>query len=157
MGNETSTSSFDFVIVNRSLSHLYCWLAMRHRRLKLAGILTVLVVGLTIAYRSSCQNRTEIRARYQKLTTALSSGDTNAVLALIAPESRKEFDDGRFMRMIGFAKPIGPRSKIFILGKGATVWPSPNWYLCGLWPIGDAVGMTKVAGSWFFTGVVHID
>jgi hypothetical protein len=61
------------------------------------------------------------------------------------------------MRMSSFAEPLGPRSKIFILGKEATVWPSPNWYLCGIWPIGNTVEMTKVAGSWFLTGKVHLD
>ena len=130
---------------------------MRRPRLTLAATLTVCAVGLAIVYRSSSHNRTEIRARYHELTTALSSGDTNAVLALIAPESRSEFDDGRFMRMGSFAEPLGSRSKIFILGKGATVWPSPNWYLCGLWPIGNTVEMTKVAGRWCFTGRVHLD
>lgn len=130
---------------------------MRRPRLTLAAILTVFVVGLTIPYRSSSHNRAEIRARYQELTMALSSGATNAVLALIAPESRSEFDDGRLMRMGSFAESLGPRSKIFILGKRATVWPSPNWYLCGLWPVGNTVEMTKVNGSWFFTGKVHLD
>jgi hypothetical protein len=130
---------------------------MRHPRSRLAAILTVIVVGFMIAYRTNRQNRTEICARYQQLTTALSTRDTNAVLALVAPEFRREFDDGRFMRMGRFAEALGPHSKIFILGKGATVWPSPNWYLCGLLPIGNTVEMTKVADSWFFTGKVHLD
>ena len=130
---------------------------MRFHRSNLAAIMTVIVVGLMIACRSSSQNRNEIRARYNQLTTALSSRDTNGVLALIAPEFRKEFDDGRFIRMDSFAEPLGPRSQIFILGNGATVWPKPDWHLCGLLPIGNTVEMTKVDGSWFFTGKVHLD
>ena len=121
------------------------------------AISAVLVAGLLLAYQSVSQNGTEIRARYQQLTDALSSGDTNAVLALIAPQCRKEFDSGRFMRIESFAEPLGPHSKIFMLGKGATVWPSPNWYLCRFWPIGNTVEMTRVAGTWFFTGRVHLD
>src|SRR5262249_40664896 len=100
---------------------------------------------------------TIIRVRYGALTAALSLGDTNAVLALIAPQCRKEFDDLSLMRMENFAKPLGQRSKMVILGNEATVWPSPHWHLCGVWPIGDTVEMTKVDGKWFFTGKVHLD
>jgi hypothetical protein len=61
------------------------------------------------------------------------------------------------MRLDGFARPLGTRSKFLILGGDATVWPKPNWYLCGFVPIGDTVEMTKVGGHWFFTGKVHLD
>jgi hypothetical protein len=91
------------------------------------------------------------------MTAAISSGDTNVVLALVAPQFRKGFDDSGLMRMESFAKPLGPSSKIVIVGNAATVWPSPNWYLGGVWPIGDTVDMTKVGGTWFFTGRVHLD
>ncbi len=91
------------------------------------------------------------------MMSALASKDTNAVRALIVPQYRREFDDLRLMRMESFAKPLGPGSKIVIVGNAATVWPSPNWYLCAVWPIGDTVDMTKVGGRWFFTGEVHLD
>jgi hypothetical protein len=61
------------------------------------------------------------------------------------------------MRLDEFARPLGARSKVLILGGDATVWPKPNWYLCGVLPIGDTVEMTKVEGHWFFTGKVHLD
>ena len=130
---------------------------MRRFRSILVAVVVVLAAGLLVAYWAHRQERPTIRARYQQLMTTLASGDTNAVLALIAPQHRKEFDGGRSMRMDSFAVPLGPRSKILILGKEATVWPSPNWYLCGVWPIGNTVEMTKVGGSWFFTGRVHLD
>ena len=128
----------------------------RLRSILLAG-LAALAVGLIILFSLAGQQGAQVRARYAEMTTAISSRDTNAVLALVAPEYRKDFGDSRLMRMESFAKPLGPGSKVVIVGKAATVWPSPNWYLCGVWPIGDTVEMSKVSGSWFFTGKVHLD
>jgi hypothetical protein len=130
---------------------------MRASRAIVIAVFVLVVLGLLIAYRPSSHSRTEIRTRYAELQTALTSTDTNAVFALIAPEYRSTFDGGRFLRLQGIARPLGAHSKILILGSDATVWPSPNWYLCGVWPIGDTVEMTKVAGRWFFTGKVHLD
>jgi len=79
------------------------------------------------------------------------------VLALTAPAYRGNFDGARFMRLDGFAQLWGARSKVLILAGEATVWPKPNWHLCGFVPIGDTVEMTKVSGHWFFTGKVHLD
>jgi hypothetical protein len=59
--------------------------------------------------------------------------------------------------MDSFAEALGPHSKIIIRGQGATVFPSPNWYLCGVWPIGNTVEIVKVGGNWVFTGTVHLD
>ena len=123
----------------------------------LLAVVVVLAAGLIIGYWAERQERAVIRARHQQLRTALASRDTNAVLALIAPQYRKGFDDGRLMRMDDFAVGLGPRSKMLILGKQATLWPGPNRILCGVWPIGDTVEMTKVGGTWFFTGKVHLD
>jgi hypothetical protein len=85
------------------------------------------------------------------------AADTNAVLALIAPTHRSNFDGGRFIRLDGFAQPLAASTKIFMLGGDATVWRKPNWYLCRVLPIGETVEMTKVGGHWFFTGTVHLD
>jgi len=123
----------------------------------LIAVVVVLSAGLIVAYWADRQERPGIRARYQQLRTTLASGDTNAVLALIAPQCREESDAGRLMRMDSFAVPLGPHSKMLILGREATVWPSPNRYLGGVWPIGNTVEMVKVGGSWFFTGKVHLD
>jgi hypothetical protein len=130
---------------------------MRTSRAIVIAVFALVVVGLFIAYRSRTQNHKEIRTRYAELQTALASADTNAVLALIVPEYRSTFDGREFLRLQGFARPLEAHSKILILGNEATVWPSPNRYLCGVWPIGNTVEMTKVAGRWFLTGRVHLD
>lgn len=130
---------------------------MNRIRLILLASLTILAVGLIIVFALAVHQSAIIRARYAEMTAAIFSGDTNAVLAMVAPHCRKEFDDLRLMRMKTFAKPLGQSSKVVVVGNAATVCPSPNWYLCGVWPIGDTVEMTKVDGNWFFTGKVHLD
>ncbi len=130
---------------------------MRRPLLISAGVLAVFVVGLYIARQIGFGDGPVIRVRYAALTTALSWGDTNTVLALIAPQYRKEFDGLRLMRLERFAKPLGPNARILVIGSDATVWPSVNRHLCGVLPVGDTVEMTKVAGKWFFTGKVHLD
>jgi hypothetical protein len=130
---------------------------MRRARAIITIVLATLVLAIVFAYLSNRRNRAEICARYAELRTALSAADTNAVLALIAPTYRSSFDGGGSMRLDAFARPLGARSKVLILGGDATVWPKPNWYLCGVLPIGDTVEMTKVEGHWFFTGRVQLD
>jgi len=130
---------------------------MRRTHAIILVVLAISVAVIVFVHRSNRRDRTEICTRYGELRTALSAADTNAVLALIAPEDRSSFDGGNFMRLDGFARPLGARSKVLILGGDATVWPKPNWYLCGVLPIGDTVEMTKVGGLWFFTGKVHLD
>jgi hypothetical protein len=130
---------------------------MRRARSTILIVLAISIAGFVFAYRSNRRNHAEICRRYAELRAALSAGDTNTVLALIAPGHRSGFDGGNFIRLDGFARPLGDRSKILILGCDATVWPKPNWYLCGVLPIGDTVEMTKIPGRWFFTGKVHLD
>jgi hypothetical protein len=130
---------------------------MRRPLLISAAVLAAFVAGLYIVRQLGFGDGPVIRARYGALTTALSLGDTNAVLALIAPQYRKEFDDLRLMRMERFAKPLGPNARILVIGSDATVWPGVNRYFWAVLPIGDTVEMTKVAGNWFFTGKVHLD
>ena len=130
---------------------------MNHLRSILLASLATLTVGLIILCSLAGQQGAKVRARYAEMTAAMSSSDTNAVLALVAPQYRSEFDGLRLMRMKSFAKPLRPGSKVVIVGHEATVWPSPNWYLCGVWPVGDTVEMTKVGRSWFFTGKVQHD
>ncbi len=130
---------------------------MRRSRVIILAVLGILVAVLGFAYNLYHRNRSEIRMRYAELQTALSAADTNAVLALVAPTYRTNFDGAGYMRLDAFAQPLGARSKILILNGDATVWPKPNWYLCGVLPIGDTVEMTKVGGHWFFTGKVHLD
>ena len=130
---------------------------MKPARAAIIIALMTVVLAVVFACRSNRRNRAEICTRYAELRTALSAADTNTVLALIAPTYRSSFDGGRFMRLDGFAQPLGARTKVLILGGDATVWPKPNWYLCGVLPVGDTVEMTKVEGHWFFTGRVHLD
>src|SRR5215831_10503321 len=116
---------------------------MTRTRAIILVVLAILTLAAVFGYGSHLRNRTEIYIRYAELRTALSAADTNAVLALIAPTYRSSFDGASFMRLDGFARPLGARSKIVILGGDATVWPKPNWYLCGVFPIGDTVEVTK--------------
>ncbi|SRR6266566_1291572 len=88
---------------------------MLRSRVIVVAVFALVVVGLLTAYRLSTRNRTEIRSRYGDLQIALSSTDTNAVLALIAPEYRSNFDSGELLRLQGFARPLGARSKNLIL------------------------------------------
>jgi hypothetical protein len=90
------------------------------------------------------------------MRTALSAGDTNAVLGLIAPQLRTSFDDSQFSRLHSFAQPLGSQSSIFIFGDGATVWPVRTSHFVVL-PGVDTVQMIKVDGDWFFTGEIHVD
>jgi hypothetical protein len=127
-----------------------------HRRITfcLAGLVLVLGVGVVaFVYQGIRQEKTRIRVRYQQMMIALSAGDTNAVRSLIAPEWRSRFHLSRFE---GFAKPLGPRSSILILGREATVWPVRTSHYVVL-PGGHTVEMIKVADQWFFTGEVHVD
>ena len=128
----------------------------RLRRILLAGFVAM-ILGVVILSHLDREERAEIRLRYAQMTAAISANDTNAILALVAPQFRKEFDDLRLMRMEEFAKPLRSASKVIIIGKDATVWPSPNWYYCGFFPVGDTVEMTRVGGEWSFTGKVHLD
>lgn len=102
------------------------------------------------------KERAQVRARYQEMTTALSTGDSTAVLSLIAPSLRSGLS-GRYLSTLeSFAKPLGPQSSILILGHEAMVWPSRSWHR-GIFPRGHTVEMLKIDGTWFFTGEVHID
>jgi hypothetical protein len=130
---------------------------MRRARAIILILLVTLVLAVAFVWVANHRNRAEVCTRYADLRAALSAGNTNAVLALIAPTCRSSFDGGSFMRLDGFARPLGARSKVLVLGGDATVWPKPNWYLCGVLPIGDTLEMTKVEGHWFFTGEVHLD
>ena len=92
---------------------------MNRLRSILLASLAALAVGLIILVSLTGQQGAKVRARYAEMTAAISSGDTNAVLALVAPQHRKECDELRLMRMEEFAKPLGPGSKIVIVGR----WP----------------------------------
>jgi hypothetical protein len=120
-------------------------------------VLAITVIALVSAYLSYRENRGEIITRYAEIRAALSKADTNAVVALIAPAYRSSFDGALFFRLDAVAQTLGTSSKVLVFFDDATVWPKPNWYLCGMFPIGDTVEMTKINGHWFFTGKVHLD
>src|SRR6516162_871131 len=115
---------------------------MRRARTIILILLVPLFLAFAFIWAANHRNRAEIRTRYAELRAALSAADTNAVLALIAPTYRSSFDGGRFMRLDAFARPLEGRSKVLVVGGAATVWPKPNWYLCGVFPIGNTVEMT---------------
>ena len=132
------------------------------RRILLIALSTV-GLGLVLALaavlfvdRSIRREQAQIRARYHQMRTALSSNDTNAALALVAPQYRGGFDDYRFSMLNGFARPLGPRSSIFVFRNEAVVWPVRTSHYLVL-PGGHTIGMIRVDGEWFFSGKVHID
>src|SRR5256885_371794 len=124
----------------------------RSRHILLFGLtlaLTSAAIACAIFFDVSGRARAQIRGRYQQMSIALSTGDTNAVLALVAPSYRSSFDELRLSRLEGIAKPLGPNSSIVVSGHEATVWP--------LRVGGDSVEMVKNGGAWYFTGIVHLD
>jgi len=123
----------------------------------LAGLLIALaLVAVLFAHRSNQREEAQIHARYQQMRTALSSSDTNAVLALIAPNYRRNFHSHSFPYLDRFVQPLGTRSSIAISGNKADVCPDRiHHYL--IIPGGNTVEMIKLNGDWFFTGDVHID
>jgi len=121
-----------------------------------AILLSLALVAALFVSHSIGQEQAKIRVRYQQMRTALSSSDTNAVLALVAPEYRGSFDGYRFLMLNDFAQPLGPRSSIVVLRDQAIVWPVGSSHYVVL-PGGHTIDMIRVNGDWFFTGRVHID
>ena|SRR5690349_14549306 len=133
---------------------------MRRTRLialSIVGLLLVLAMAVVLFVdRPISREQTQIRARYQQMRAALSSNDTNAALALVAPQHRGGFDGHRFSMLNDFAETLGPRSAIVVRRDEAVVWPVRTSHYLVL-PGGHTIGMIKVNGDWFFTGKVHID
>lgn len=125
--------------------------------LSAVGLLLVLAMAAGLfVFRSIRREQSQIRARYQEMRTALSANDTNAALALVAPQYRSGFDGHRFSMLNNFAQPLGPRSSIIVLRDEAVVWPVRTSHYVVL-PGGDTIEMIRAGGDWFFTGKVHID
>lgn len=98
----------------------------RPRLIVLSAVALLLVLALVAVLaisRSIRREQAQIRARYQQMRTALSSSDTNAALALVAPQYRGGFDGYRFSMLNDFAEALGPRSSIVVLRDEAIVWP----------------------------------
>lgn len=129
-------------------------------RLALAsiGILLVLILigGFVLLWRPARETRTKIDLRYQQLLQALSISDTNAVVALVAPQYRATFDGGDFSRLKDFARPLGSGSAITVHHDEATICPIRLWHY-GVIPGGHTISLVRVGEEWFFTGRVHID
>jgi hypothetical protein len=131
----------------------------RSRQITLSalGLLIVLAIILCALFFDAVgRQRARIRVRYQQMMAALSARDTNAVLALVAPQVRSSFDESELSRFEGFAKPLGPQSSILVLGGEAIVWPVRTSHYVVL-PGGHTVEMIKIGDDWFFTGKVHVD
>src|SRR6185436_12776630 len=112
------------------------------------GLLLILALALIVC-RSIRREQAQIRARYQQMRIALSSSDTNAVLALVAPQYRGGFDGYRFSMLNDFAEALGPRSSIVVLRDEAVVWPVRTSHYLVL-PGGHTIGMIRVDGDWSF-------
>ena len=129
-----------------------------YARSRCVTFIVVAAVTATVAfayYSNPPQLHGDTLAQYTTQGRTFNGGHERCA-GFIAPTHRSSFDGGRFMRLDGFAQPLAASSKVLIIGGDATVWPKPNWYLCGLFPIGNTV--EAVAGSgdaWFFTGSVH--
>ena len=126
-----------------------------------ASILTIalalMCVGAWLAYGygNVRQEETRIRIRYQQMVSALSSGNTNAAMALIAPENRRAASRSLGL-LTGFIKPLGPRSSVRFSTFEAHVCPERIFHL-GAIPGGNTIGLIKVHGEWYFTGGFHVD
>lgn len=132
---------------------------MRSTRSILITVVVALVIlaggWLTYSYQSCRREETQIRARYQQMRLALSSGDTNTSRSLFAPDFRggahRTFD-----MLDRFAKPLGPQSSVRFSTSRAQVCPERIFHYRVL-PGGHTIEMVKVDGEWFFTGEIHID
>jgi hypothetical protein len=122
----------------------------------LAATLLILAVVAWLLVQSSGREAAQIRTRYQQMRAALTSQDTNAARALVAPNYRSGFDGYRFSMLNDFAQPLGPRSSILVLGNDAIVWPERTSHYVVL-PGGHTIKMVRVDGNWFFTGRVSLD
>jgi len=116
--------------------------------LVVGGLLVLATAAFLLVYQSSRRERAQIHAWYQLMRSALSSSDTNAALALVAPESRGGFDRYRFSMLNDFAEPLGPRSAILVLGDEAVVWPVRTSHYVVL-PGGHTIEMVRVERDWF--------
>jgi hypothetical protein len=91
------------------------------------GALLILAAAfLVYSYVGDDREQAQIRARYTQMSLALSTGDTNAARALIAPQFRPR---NRHLEMLrGFAKPLSPKSSIRVSGLTGFVCPQPIYY-----------------------------
>lgn len=123
--------------------------------LAVAALLLFAAALLVRSYRAARQEEKQIRALYQQMRVALSSGDTKLARALFAPDFRggahRSFD-----MLDRFAKPLGAQAAIRFSRTQALVCPERLFHYLII-PGGHRIEMVKVDGAWFFTGEVHID
>lgn len=110
------------------------------------AIAALLLLAVLIPfYQSAHEERNQIRARYQQMRVALSSGDTNLARSLFAPDLRggahRSFD-----MLDRFAKPLSPRSAIRVSGSHAVVCPERLFHYRFI-PGGHTVEMVKEDGG----------
>ena len=132
---------------------------MRRPRLVLVsiGILLVLIlIGGFVLWQSARETRAKVNLRYQLLLQAFSTSDTNAVVALVAPQHRGNFSGGDFSRLKDFAQPLGSHSAITVFKDEAVICPTRLWHF-GVIPGGHTISLIRVGEDWFFTGQVHVD
>ena len=132
---------------------------MRSRRpvftLAVGALLLLAATLLVRSYQSGRQEEKRIRARYQQMRVALSSGDTNVARSLFAPHFRGGAHRS-FVMLDRFAKPLGRQSAIRFSRSQAPVCPERLFH-DRIIPGGHTIEMVRVDGQWFFTGKVQID
>jgi hypothetical protein len=131
---------------------------MRNTHSILMPVLALVVLAgawLTYSYRSGRREEMQIRARYQQMRLALSSGDTNVTRSLFAPDNRGGAHHN-FGILDTFMKPLGLQSSVRFSSSKAKVCPERVFHYRVI-PGGHTIEMIKVDGEWFFTGAVHVD
>ncbi len=115
----------------------------------------VVAVAMISHHRQTSREIEHIQARYEAMTSAIASGDTNKFRALYAPATSGRATGNHDM-LARFARPLVPESRISFSEDTASVCPVPLIHFHFL-PGGHTIDMTKVEGEWFFTGSVDID
>jgi hypothetical protein len=93
------------------------------------------------------EEKIQIRARYQQMVSALSSGDTDSMIGLIAPDNRPTAS--AFLGVLtNFTKPLGPKSSVSSSQSEARVCPERIFYF-GVLPGGHTIDMIRSMGSGF--------
>src|SRR5262245_11456537 len=108
-----------------------------------------LVVGVFFTFHGfkDSSEQVAVRTQYEKLRTAISSCDTNAVKALFAPDIRdKAYESAQ--KLARFAKPLGWKSCIRISGSHATIRPDLQLLLPRWLPDGHAIVRTTFVVEW---------
>lgn len=107
---------------------------------------------------SERREKKNITVRILAIRDAVRRNDAAAIAQLVAPEMRESFRAGK-LRTTSFLLNFetGPQMpKVRLKGTEAWVVPNPR-RIFGILPGGNALGMRKIDGVWYFTDRLSID